>query len=193
MFSAIWPTFAKKIEVKQLSLAQLNRLDQESFKTVKKMPVVLVLDNIRSLHNIGSVFRTADAFRVSEVFLCGITACPPHREIHKTALGATDTVSWRYFESTEEALRQLKSDGYNVSAVEQTNKSKLLDDVRYIDNKTALVFGNEVEGVGESALSLCDDAIEIPQAGTKHSLNISVCAGIVMWHFFTEWKKNGNF
>jgi 23S rRNA (guanosine2251-2'-O)-methyltransferase len=179
--------------VKQLSLAQLNRLDPESFKAAKKMSVVLVLDNIRSLHNIGSVFRTADAFRVSEVFLCGITACPPHREIHKTALGATDTVSWRYFETTEEALRQLKSDDYKIYAVEQTNRSKLLDDVRYLNIKTALVFGNEVEGVSESALSLCDDAIEIPQAGTKHSLNISVCAGIVMWHFFTEWKKIGNF
>jgi tRNA G18 (ribose-2'-O)-methylase SpoU len=178
--------------VKQLSLAQLNRLDQESYKAVKKMPVVLVLDNIRSLHNIGSIFRTADAFRISEVFLCGITACPPHREIHKTALGATDSVSWRYFEATEDALKYLKSDGYMVFAVEQTDKSKLLGDVRFMDGNTALVFGNEVEGVSESVLSLCDDAIEIPQAGTKHSLNISVCAGIVLWHFFNEWKQMGN-
>lgn len=179
--------------MKQLSLDELGRLDQESYKRVKKMPVVIVLDNIRSLHNIGSVFRTADAFRVPELFLCGITACPPHREIHKTALGATDTVAWKYFETTEEAILHLKSEGYKVYAVEQTDKSKLLGEVSFSAAKTALIFGNEVEGVSESALRNCDGAIEIPQEGTKHSLNISVCAGIVMWHFFAEWRQLRNF
>ncbi|MDD4373436.1 MAG: RNA methyltransferase [Bacteroidales bacterium] len=178
--------------MKQLSLDQLGRMDPEEYRQAEKMPVVVVLDNIRSLHNIGSVFRTADAFRVTAVFLCGITACPPHREIHKTALGATESVRWKYFKTTEEAIHHLKAKGFQVLAVEQTDKSTPLHHTKQTSEHTALVFGNEVEGVGDAVLQLCDGAIEIPQAGTKHSLNVSVCAGIVIWYYFTKWEQGGN-
>ena len=178
--------------MKQLSLDQLGRIDQEHYKRAEKMPVIVVLDNIRSLHNIGSVFRTADAFRVSAVFLCGISACPPHREIHKTALGATESVDWKYFKTTEEAIRYLKTEDYKVFAVEQTDESTPLNEMKLSSDKIALVFGNEVEGVGDAVLCQCNGAIEIPQAGTKHSLNISVCAGIVLWLYFTKWEQFGN-
>jgi len=170
--------------LKKLSLEQLNRLSTEEFRKSKKIPLVLVLDDIRSLHNIGAAFRTADAFRISQIYLCGITARPPHREIHKTALGATESVSWKYFENIEDALKKLRSDGYVIYAVEQTDKSVLLNNISCDQNKTALIVGNEVHGVSDKALEYCDLAIEIPQAGTKHSLNVSVCTGIVLWHFY---------
>jgi len=175
--------------LKKLSLEQLNRINTEEFKASEKMPLVLVLDDIRSLHNIGSAFRTADAFRVSKIYLCGITASPPHREIHKTALGATESVDWEYFENIEDILQNLKSSGFAIYGVEQTDSSILLNDLNYESNKTALIIGNEVHGISDKALYYCDLAIEIPQAGTKHSLNVSVCTGIVLWHFFSRWKS----
>jgi len=179
-------------QVKKLSLDELGRISTTAFRQVEKMPVILVLDDIRSLHNIGSAFRTADAFRVSAIYLCGITACPPHREIHKTALGATDSVNWEYFESVSDALQKLKKDGYVLYAVEQTDSSVLLGDMQYNNEKIALILGNEVNGVSDVAIELCDFAVEIPQGGTKHSLNVSVCTGIVLWHFFTQWHLKRN-
>jgi len=169
--------------MRKLSAEELNRVGRDEYLRKEKMPVVVVLDNIRSLNNVGSVFRTADAFCVEEVFLCGITACPPHREIHKTALGADDTVKWTYFETTEEACAELKRRGYSIFAVEQVEGSVMLNDYTF-QPKTAFVMGNEVDGVGDGVLGLCDGALELPQAGTKHSLNVSVCAGIVMWKCF---------
>ena len=146
---------------------------------------MVVLDNIRSLNNIGSVFRTADAFRVESVFLCGITACPPHRDIHKTALGATESVDWKYFETTTEAINLLRNEQYTIIGIEQTVDSISL--LKYKpEGKTAIILGNEVEGVGIEALELCDYSVEIPQEGTKHSLNISVCTGIVIWHIYAQ-------
>ena len=148
-----------------------------------KLPVVIILDNIRSLSNVGAFFRTADAFLVQELFLCGITACPPHREIHKTALGADETVRWRHFDSTEEACKELKAKGFRIYAVEQVEDSIPLQEFHFEGN-TAYILGNEVDGVSEEALPYCDGAIELPQEGTKHSINVSVCAGIVMWKIF---------
>jgi 23S rRNA (guanosine2251-2'-O)-methyltransferase len=163
----------------------MNRLTIGEFKTAPKIPVVVVLDNIRSQNNIGSVFRTADAFRLEAIFLCGITATPPHREIHKTALGATDSVNWKYFDKTVTALESLKNEGYLLIGVEQTNSSIPLHLNHPAKNKKyALVFGNEVNGLDETLFPLFDICIEIPQAGTKHSLNISVAAGIVIWDYF---------
>ena len=171
--------------MRKLTMEELHRLSKEDYSEVAKLPVVVVLDNIRSLSNVGAVFRSADAFRVEELFLCGITACPPHREIHKTALGADETVRWRYFDTTVDALRELKNRGYTVYAVEQVTGSVMLQD--YVaEPKTAFVMGNEVDGVSEEALDYCDAAIEIPQEGTKHSLNVSVCAGIIIWEFFRQ-------
>lgn len=171
--------------MRKLTMEELHRLSKEEFEKVPKLPVVIVLDNIRSLSNVGAVFRSADAFRIGEVFLCGITACPPHREIHKTALGADETVAWRYFETTEAACRELKARGYRIFAVEQTEGSVMLQDFKAMPD-SAYLLGNEVEGVSEAALPYCDGSIEIPQAGTKHSLNVSVCSGIVMWHLFGQ-------
>ena len=169
--------------MRKLTTDELNRLSKADFEKAEKLPIILILDNIRSLSNVGAFFRTADAFRIEALFLCGITACPPHREIHKTALGADETVKWCYFESTEEACQKLKADGYGIFAVEQVEDSVLLQDFRF-EPKTAYLLGNEVEGVSEAALPYCDGAIELPQEGTKHSLNVSVCAGIVMWEAF---------
>ena len=169
--------------MRKLSMDELHRISKEDFEKAEKLPIIIVLDNIRSLSNVGAFFRTADAFRIEALFLCGITACPPHREIHKTALGADETVKWCYFESTEEACQKLKADGYGIFAVEQVEGSVLLQDFRF-EPKTAYLLGNEVEGVSEAALPYCDGAIELPQEGTKHSLNVSVCAGIVMWEAF---------
>jgi len=162
---------------------ELNRLSKEDFERAEKLPIIIVLDNIRSLSNVGAFFRTADAFRIGELFLCGITACPPHREIHKTALGADETVKWRYFDTTEAACQALKAEGYRIFAVEQVEGSVPLQDFTF-ETKTAYILGNEVEGVSEVALPYCDGAIELPQEGTKHSINVSVCAGIVMWKLF---------
>lgn len=171
--------------MRKLQMDELNRVDKETYKSLEKLPIIIILDNIRSLSNIGSVFRTADAFRIKELLLCGITACPPHREIHKTALGADESVDWRYFENTEDACRWVKDAGYKIYAVEQIEGSTMLHDFE-IESNTAYILGNEVDGVSEQALSLCDGAVELPQEGTKHSLNISVCAGIVMWKIFEK-------
>ena len=168
-------------------MEELHRLSKEDYADVEKLPVVMVLDNIRSLSNVGAFFRTADAFRIAELYLCGITACPPHREIHKTALGADETVQWRYFETTEAACQQLRADGYRLFAVEQIENSVSLQDFKF-EPHTAFILGNEVEGVAETALPYCDGAVELPQEGTKHSLNVSVCAGIVMWEAFKSLR-----
>ncbi len=167
----------------KLSMDELNRISKEDFERAEKLPIIIVLDNIRSLSNVGAFFRSADAFRIGELVLCGITACPPHREIHKTALGADETVRWRYYESTEAACQALKSEGYRIFAVEQVEGSVPLQDFKF-EPQTAYILGNEVEGVSEEALPYCEGAIELPQAGTKHSINVSVCAGIVMWRLF---------
>ncbi len=170
--------------MRKLKITELNRLSQDEFKTVEKIPLVVVLDNVRSLHNVGSVFRTSDAFLVESVYLCGITATPPHPEIHKTALGAEDTVEWVYFEQTTDAIKQLKWQGYSVWAVEQAQGSISLQDFKWDPAvKLAIIFGNEVKGVEQEAIDLCDGCIEIPQFGTKHSLNVSVTAGIVIYEF----------
>ena len=167
----------------KLSMDELNRISKEDFERAEKLPIIIILDNIRSLSNVGAFFRSADAFRIGELVLCGITACPPHREIHKTALGADETVRWRYYESTEAACQALKSEGYRIFAVEQVEGSVPLQDFKF-EPQTAYILGNEVEGVSEEALPYCEGAIELPQAGTKHSINVSVCAGIVMWRVF---------
>lgn len=168
--------------MRKLSMDELNRKSVHEFKNAEKMPVVVVLDNIRSMHNVGSVFRTADAFLLRGMYLCGYTPQPPHRDIHKTALGATETVEWKYAPTTVEAVQQLKEDGYQVFAIEQVQNSIPLHrfDMNQYES-VAVVFGNEVTGVDEEVIKLCDGCIEIPQLGMKHSLNISVAAGIVLW------------
>lgn len=172
--------------MKKLKLDELGRISVDAFKTANKLPVCIVLDNVRSMHNVGSAFRTADAFRISRIHLTGITAQPPHREIEKTALGATSSVDWDYHENTEHLLRRLKTEGWKIAIVEQTSTSIPLHRVAWVKaEKTCLVFGNEINGVSENVLPLADVAIEIPQSGTKHSLNISVCVGIVVWHFYS--------
>jgi tRNA G18 (ribose-2'-O)-methylase SpoU len=176
---------AKRKYMRKLSMDELNRISKDDFDQADKLPIIIVLDNIRSLSNVGAFFRTADAFRIGELFLCGITACPPHREIHKTALGADETVKWRYFDTTEAACRQLKAEGYRIYAVEQVEGSVPLQDFVF-EPHSAYLLGNEVEGVSEEALPYCDGAMELPQAGTKHSINVSVCAGIVMWKLFEQ-------
>lgn len=175
--------------MKKLSLDELGRISIDQFKESEKIPVSLVLDNIRSLHNVGSAFRTADAFRIEKIYLTGITGTPPHREIQKTALGATESVSWEYSERTEQAIQKLKAEGYTIVIVEQTTDSLPLQTFfAEKDKKYCLVFGNEVHGVSEEAIALGDLALEIPQLGTKHSLNISVCLGIVVWEVFRKTK-----
>ena len=171
--------------MRKLSMEELHRLSKDEYEKVEKLPVVIVLDNVRSLSNVGAVFRSADAFRIGELFLCGITACPPHREIHKTALGADETVAWRYFNSTVEACAELKRMGYRIFAVEQTENSIMLQDF-VAEPNTAFIMGNEVDGVADEVLPFCHGAIEIPQEGTKHSLNVSVCSGIFMWEVFKQ-------
>jgi len=181
---------------RKLKNAELNRINIQEFKNKDKTPLIIILDNIRSLNNIGSVFRTADAFLVKKIYLCGITARPPHKDIHKTALGATDSVDWEYFSSTAEAVEQLKKQQVKIVSVEQVEKPILLQDFKPQAHTTyALVFGNEVKGVQQEIVDSSDYCIEIPQFGTKHSLNISVSAGIVIWDFFQKMlpfkmKKN---
>lgn len=160
---------------------ELNRKTVAEFKEAVKTPVIVVLDNIRSMHNVGSVFRTADAFLMEAIFLCGYTPKPPHRDIHKTALGATETVDWMYFDTTMEAVQLLKQKGYKIYAIEQVAGSISLENFSQPNEKLAVIFGNEVSGVDAALLPLCDGCIEIPQLGMKHSLNISVAAGIVLW------------
>ncbi|MFN2428605.1 MAG: RNA methyltransferase [Cryomorphaceae bacterium] len=166
---------------------RLNRLSTAAYKTSKKAPICVVLDNLRSAQNIGSVFRTMDAFRCEKIYLCGICASPPHREINKTALGATESVDWTYCKSTIDAVKELKENGYRVFAIEQTSESQELNDVSFSSKeKLAFVLGNEVKGVEQAVIDVCDGSIEIPQFGSKHSLNISVCAGVVIWHVFSN-------
>ncbi len=173
--------------MKKLSLKELNRISVSDFKKKDKTPIVLVLDNIRSGNNVGSAFRTADAFALEKIYLCGITAKPPHREILKTAIGATDSMDWVYFDTTESAVKSLKKQGFHIAAIEQVDKGVFLQDFEMPkEEKIALVFGNEVKGVGETIVNLADSCIEIPQFGTKHSLNISVCLGIVVWDLFKK-------
>ncbi|MDR0799721.1 MAG: RNA methyltransferase [Dysgonamonadaceae bacterium] len=170
--------------MRKLKITELNRLNPDEFRQTAKIPLVVVLDNVRSLHNVGSVFRTADAFLIEAIYLCGITAAPPHVEIHKTALGAEYTVEWRYFPTTREALQTLKENGYYLAAIEQAEGSMALNELQLEKKKYAVILGNEVHGVDQEAMDLCDCCIEIPQFGTKHSLNVSVTAGIILWHFF---------
>lgn len=168
--------------MRKLKNEELNRLNIEDYKEAEKIPVVLVLDNIRSLNNIGSIFRTADAFRIDSIYLCGITATPPHRDIHKTALGATDSVNWKYYKSTEEAVMELKAKHFQILAIEQVENSILLNNFQpKKQGKFALIFGNEVHGVIENIVEIADNCLEIPQSGTKHSFNVSVSVGIVLW------------
>lgn len=175
--------------MRKLTVEELNRMDIEEFHQSEKLPLIIVLDNIRSLHNVGSVFRTADAFRLQGVWLCGITACPPAAEIHKTALGAEDSVSWEYFEDTLDAVKRLHREGYEVLAVEQVEGSLKLNTFRIDPAKRyALILGNEVKGVRQDVVDAADAALEIPQYGTKHSMNVSVTAGIVMWEFERQMR-----
>ena len=175
--------------MRKLENSELDRKSIETFKNSKKTPLILVLDDIRSLHNIGSVFRTADAFLIEKIFLCGITATPPNKEIHKTALGATETVAWEHHENILEVIEKLKKDNVMTLAIEQVESAVFLQNFKVEKNKKyALVFGNEVYGVSQDAVALCDGCIEIPQLGTKHSLNISVSAGIVVWDLFKQFN-----
>lgn len=169
------------------SMDALNRISPDEFKQSKKLPIVVVLDNIRSQSNTGSFFRTCDAFRISHLYLCGITAVPPHREIQKTALGATETVDWQYFDQTQECINQLKDQGYTLLAIEQTLNSQSLGEYNFRETeKLAVVFGNELDGVDQHIVDQCHQVIEIPQAGTKHSLNVSIAGGIVLWEIFRQ-------
>lgn len=171
--------------MKKLKLEELGRVSVAEFKSAKKIPVCVVLDNVRSLHNVGSAFRTADAFSVEKLLLTGITGTPPHREIEKTALGATTSVAWTYHEDAAQAVKSLKADGWRIVIVEQTDESIALQTFApNVDEKVCLVFGNEVNGVSDEVIALADVAVEIPQSGTKHSLNISVCVGIVVWEIY---------
>lgn len=169
---------------KKLKLWELNRASEEVFRQQEKFPVIVVLDNIRSLSNIGSVFRTCDAFNITQLFLCGITACPPHREIQKTAIGATETVKWEHRSDALALIEELKTAGMKICCVEQTQHTTMLQDVSSLEGHGfVLIFGNEVDGVDQCLVDRSDYVIEIPQFGTKHSLNVSVCAGIVIWEF----------
>lgn len=173
--------------MRKLAVTELQRIDIDTFKQSQKIPLVMVLDNVRSLHNIGSIFRTADAFRVEHIYLCGITATPPHAEIHKTALGAENSVEWTFFEDTIDAVKHLQDQGFIVYAVEQAENSIELTNLTLDPTKQyAMVVGNEVKGVGQAVVDACQGCIEIPQFGTKHSLNVSIAAGLVMWDAFKQ-------
>ncbi|UXE65975.1 MAG: RNA methyltransferase [Chryseotalea sp. WA131a] len=176
--------------MKKLQLEELGRITVDEFKEAAKIPVCILLDNVRSLHNVGSAFRTADSFRVEKIYLTGITGTPPHREIQKTALGATESVAWEYFEHPAEAVKKLKEQHYKIVIVEQTTDSIPLQTfASHPNEKYCLVFGNEVHGVSDEVIELGDLALEIPQIGTKHSLNISVCLGIVVWEMFKRFEN----
>ncbi|MBD0824584.1 RNA methyltransferase [Aestuariibaculum marinum] len=173
--------------MRKLKNSELDRLSVEDFKQVEKTPIIIVLDNIRSLNNIGSVFRTSDAFLIEKIYLCGITATPPHKDIHKTALGSTDTVDWEYVENTMDLVDRLKDENVKICSIEQAENATMLNDFTPEANtKYALVFGNEVKGVAQKVVSASDTVIEIPQYGTKHSLNISVSCGVVVWDVFSK-------
>ncbi|HNW67907.1 MAG TPA: RNA methyltransferase [Bacteroidales bacterium] len=173
--------------MKKLSMDELNRVDVETYRLQEKISLVVIMDNIRSMNNVGSIFRTCDAFSVESIWLCGITACPPNKEIAKTALGATESVVWNYAKETAEAVKQLKAQGYRVYAVEQVDTSIDLNKLNINKkDKIAIILGNEVFGVSDEVLPLCDGAIEIPQTGTKHSLNVTIAGGIVIWEVFKK-------
>ncbi len=177
--------------MRKLKLKELNRIDVEQFKSKEKLPIVLVLDNIRSAMNVGSFFRTADAFALKRIYICGISATPPHKEINKTAIGATNSMDWEYKRTTRECLIELKEQGYIITGIEQTNNSQMLDKLTpNIKEKHALIFGNEVTGISDDILDLLDLAVEIPQFGTKHSLNVAVSGGIVLWHYYFRLMNN---
>ena len=182
-------------EHRKLKITEMNRLTVEEFKEADKLPLVVVLDEVRSLHNIGAVFRTSDAFLVNKIYLCGITATPPNAEMHKTALGAENSVDWKYFSNTEDAVNELHAEGYEVFSIEQCEGSIMLGDIQLCkDKKYAIIMGNEVKGVKQEVVNMCDGCIEIPQYGTKHSLNVSVTAGIVLWEFANKmisFRNNG--
>ncbi len=176
--------------MRKITNQELNRPSAEEFAQMSRIPVVVVLDNVRSAQNVGAFFRTGDAFAIERVALCGITATPPSKDIHKSALGAEMTVAWSHYPSTVECVKELKAEGYRLLAVEQVEGAVMLDELQVdADSKYALVFGNEVAGVEQQVVDLCDGAIEIPQLGTKHSLNVSVAGGVVLWPFFVELKK----
>ena len=174
--------------MKKLKNSELNRIDVKSFKSIKKTPLIVVLDNIRSLNNIGSIFRTCDAFLVSKIYLCGITAKPPNRKINKTALGSTNSVEWEYFKSTIKLIEKLKSESVKIWSIEQVERAQKLNYIEKIDSKLkhAIVFGNEIKGVDQKIIDISKNTIEIDQYGTKHSLNVSVAAGIVIWKFYNS-------
>ena len=170
--------------MKKLKTIEMQRLSIEEFREAEKLPLIVVLDDVRSMHNVGNVFRTGDAFRIEAVYLCGITSTPPSTEIHKTALGAEDSVSWKYFKDVSEALEELKKEGYEVYSIEQAHGSTMLQNFKPENNqKYAVVLGNEVKGVHQEVIDASDGCLEIPQFGTKHSMNVSVTAGIIIWHF----------
>lgn len=175
--------------MRKITNSELNRPSAEQFASMQRIPVVAVLDNVRSAQNIGAFFRTGDAFAIEAVMLCGITATPPSRDIHKSALGAELTVKWQYYHTTAECVEQLRADGYTLLAIEQVEGAVMLDKLEVdTSKKYALIFGNEVEGVAQEVVDMCDGAIEIPQAGTKHSVNVSVAGGIVLWEYFTALR-----
>lgn len=177
--------------MRKLANEELNRISKDEFKQAEKTPIIVILDDIRSLHNIGSVFRTSDAFLLEKIYLCGITATPPNKEIHKTALGATDTVTWEYAKDVLEVIQKLKDENVKIYSVEQTENSIMLNDFQVeTQERYALIFGNEVKGVSQQAIDLSEGVIEIPQLGSKHSLNISVSAGIVIWDLFQKFFEN---
>ena len=177
--------------MKKLKNSELNRISIEEFKNSSKTPIKVLLDNIRSAHNVGSIFRSCDAFLIDEIILCGITAKPPNKEIRKTALGSTDSVKWSYFENIKDAILKLKQEKYQIISVEQADKSIELKNFKIQSKKKyAIIFGNEINGVNQKVIDMSDDVVEIPQSGTKHSFNVSVCVGIVIWDFFNKIKTN---
>lgn len=177
--------------MRKLENSELDRLSVDGFKAITKTPIIVILDNVRSLNNIGSVFRTSDAFRIEKIYLCGITATPPHKDIQKTALGSTESVDWKYAESTLALLKKLQADGTQVLSIEQADKATMLNEFKPKKNQTyAFVFGNEVKGVSQEVVSFSDQVIEIPQYGTKHSLNISVSCGVVLWDVFNKLRTD---
>jgi tRNA G18 (ribose-2'-O)-methylase SpoU len=177
--------------MKKLKNSELNRISVNEFKNSSKTPLVVILDNIRSAHNVGSIFRTCDAFLINQIFLCGITAIPPNKEIRKTALGSTESVDWKYFENIVEVVKNLKKEGYHIIAIEQANESIKLENFKTDNNKKyAVIFGNEVNGIDQNVMDICNNVIEIPQFGTKHSLNVSVSAGIIIWDIFSKITFN---
>ena len=177
--------------MRKLKLEELNRVTVSEFKKKKKTPLIVIMENIRSLNNVGTIFRTCDAFNIEAIYLVGITAKPPHREIQKTALGATESVEWEYFKTSEEVISRLKSKGFKIFSIEQAEGSMLINELPKINcNKMALFFGNEISGVNQETIDKSDFCLEVPQFGTKHSLNVAVCAGIVIWESFRKIKKN---